>query len=67
MGGVINKGQTYLTRLRYYHSKYILPMEAFTELDHKLRADFDKLNKKAAYGTAGFRDLAVNMPYVRVP
>ena len=36
----------------------------FIEKDSLLRKDFDKLNKKAAYGTAGFRDLAVNMPYV---
>ena len=35
------------------------------EQDKQLRVDFDKLNKRAAYGTAGFRDLAVNMPYVQ--
>jgi hypothetical protein len=34
------------------------------EQDKQLRVDFDKLQKRAAYGTAGFRDLAVNMPYV---
>jgi hypothetical protein len=39
---------------------------SFIEQDRLLRADFDKLKKKAAYGTAGFRDLAVNMPYVMV-
>lgn len=32
--------------------------------DKLLRVDFDKIGKKAAYGTAGFRDLAVNMSYV---
>jgi hypothetical protein len=37
------------------------------EKDKQLRADFDKLKKRAAYGTAGFRDLAVNMPYVFFP
>ena len=37
---------------------------SFIEKDKELRAEFDKLNKAAAYGTAGFRDLAVNMPYV---
>ena len=37
---------------------------SFIEKDKELRAEFDKLNKPAAYGTAGFRDLAVNMPYV---
>jgi len=36
----------------------------FQETDKQLRQDFLKLNKKAAYGTAGFRDLAENMPYV---
>lgn len=36
----------------------------FIEKDQELRAEFDKLNKPAAYGTAGFRDLATNMPYV---
>jgi hypothetical protein len=36
----------------------------FIEKDKELRAEFDKLNKPAAYGTAGFRDLATNMPYV---
>jgi hypothetical protein len=35
-----------------------------SELDQKLRNDFDKIGKPARYGTAGFRDLAVNMPYV---
>ena len=35
-----------------------------TELDHKLRADYDKIGKSAKYGTAGFRDHATNMPYV---
>lgn len=39
---------------------------SFLEQDKLLRVDFDKLNKKAAYGTAGFRDLAVNMPYVQL-
>lgn len=34
------------------------------EKDRELRAEFEKIGKKAAYGTAGFRDLAVNMPYV---
>lgn len=38
----------------------------FIEQDKLLRHDFDKLKKKAAYGTAGFRDLAVNMPYVQI-
>lgn len=37
---------------------------SYIEQDKLLRADFDKLKKKAAYGTAGFRDLAENMPYV---
>lgn len=37
---------------------------SFIEQDKLLRADFDKLKKKASYGTAGFRDLAENMPYV---
>jgi hypothetical protein len=37
---------------------------SFTEKDRELREEFLKINKKAAYGTAGFRDLAVNMPYV---
>ncbi len=36
----------------------------YIEQDKLLREEFDKLKKKAAYGTAGFRDLAVNMPYV---
>ena len=57
-------GGCWLHRGRYNYSRHIFCMEAFTELDHKLRADFDKINKRAAYGTAGFRDLAVNMPYV---
>ena len=35
-----------------------------TELDQKLRVDFEKIGKPAKYGTAGFRDLATNMPYV---
>ena len=39
-------------------------MQDFIQKDKELRAEFDKLNKKAAYGTAGFRDLATNMPYV---
>jgi hypothetical protein len=34
------------------------------EKDRELRAEFEKIGKKAAYGTAGFRDLAVNIPYV---
>ena len=38
---------------------------SFIEQDKLLRADFNKLKKKASYGTAGFRDLAENMPYVR--
>lgn len=37
-----------------------------TELDHKLRGDYDKIGKTAKYGTAGFRDLATNMPYVLI-
>ena len=37
---------------------------SFIERDRQLRAEFDQLNKKATYGTAGFRDLATNMPYV---
>lgn len=37
---------------------------SYIDQDRLLRADFDKLKKKAAYGTAGFRDLASNMPYV---
>lgn len=36
----------------------------YIEQDKLLREEFDKLKKKAAYGTAGFRDLAVNMPFV---
>ena len=39
-------------------------MQDFLQKDKELRIDFDKLNKRAAYGTAGFRDLATNMPYV---
>jgi hypothetical protein len=39
---------------------------SFIEQDKLLREEFDKLKKKAAYGTAGFRDLAVNMPYVKI-
>ena len=39
-------------------------MEEALALDQKLREEFDKLNKPAKYGTAGFRDLAANMPYV---
>jgi hypothetical protein len=39
-------------------------MQDFISKDKELRAEFDKLNKKASYGTAGFRDLADNMPYV---
>lgn len=38
---------------------------ASIEQDKALRDEFVKLNKKASYGTAGFRDLAVNMPYVK--
>jgi hypothetical protein len=38
-----------------------------TELDTHLRSAYDKLNKPAKYGTAGFRDLAANMPYVLIP
>ena len=34
------------------------------ELDQQLRVDFNALKKSAKYGTAGFRDLAMNMPYV---
>lgn len=34
--------------------------------DLELRGEFVKIGKRAAYGTAGFRDLAVNMPYVSV-
>lgn len=34
------------------------------KLDQDLRNEFLKLNKPAKYGTAGFRDLATNMPYV---
>lgn len=37
---------------------------SFIERDRELRAEFDKLKKRASYGTAGFRDLATNMPYV---
>lgn len=37
---------------------------SFVEKDRELREEFLKINKKAAYGTAGFRDLAVNMPFV---
>lgn len=33
-------------------------------MDHKLRAEFDAIGKPAKYGTAGFRDLATDMPYV---
>lgn len=40
-----------------------IPQE-YLELDQKLRQDFLKLNKKAKYGTAGFRDLSDNMSYV---
>ena len=39
-------------------------MQKFTEIDNKLREDFDKFGIKAAYGTAGFRYLASHMPYV---
>ena len=39
-------------------------MEDFTKVDQELRQEFLKLNKPAKYGTAGFRDLATNMPYV---
>ena len=39
---------------------------SFIEQDKLLREEFDKLKKKAAYGTAGFRDLADNMPYVKI-
>ena len=42
-------------------------MNNFIDKDRELRAEFDKLNKRAAYGTAGFRDLATNMPYVTLP
>lgn len=38
----------------------------FIEKDRQLRAEFDLLKKPAAYGTAGFRDLALNMPYVKL-
>lgn len=39
-------------------------MNNFIEQDKELKAEFDKLNKKATYGTAGFRDLAANMNYI---
>lgn len=35
-----------------------------TEQDQKLRLDYEKIGKPARYGTAGFRDLALNMSYV---
>ena len=50
---------------QHYISFYRLKlMQDFIQKDKELRIDFDKLNKRAAYGTAGFRDLATNMPYV---
>jgi hypothetical protein len=39
-------------------------MEDPSTIDHNLREEFLKLNKPAKYGTAGFRDLATNIPYV---
>ena len=39
-------------------------MEEFEALDQKLREEFDAIGKPAKYGTAGFRDLAKNIPYV---
>lgn len=39
---------------------------SYIEKDRQLREEFDKLKKPAAYGTAGFRDLADNMPYVKL-
>ncbi len=33
-------------------------------LEKELREEYLKIGKKAAYGTAGFRDLASNIPYV---
>ena len=50
--------QHYISFYRFTH------MQDFLQKDKELRAEFDKLNKKASYGTAGFRDLATNMPYV---
>ncbi len=41
-------------------------MEDFKKIDHDLRQEFVKLNKPAKYGTAGFRDLATNIPYVLI-
>jgi hypothetical protein len=43
---------------------YYTTMNNFIEQDKELKAEFDKLGKKATYGTAGFRDLAANMNYV---
>lgn len=52
----------------FLNSRYLSPLYKylmnFIQKDSELRAEFDKLNKPAAYGTAGFRDLATNMPYV---
>lgn len=36
------------------------------DLHAELRAEYEKIGKKAKYGTAGFRDLATNIPYVRI-
>lgn len=33
-------------------------------LEKELREEYLKIGKKAKYGTAGFRDLATNIPYV---
>ena len=41
-------------------------MEEASELDKRLREEFDVIGKPAKYGTAGFRDLAKNMPYVPI-
>ena len=43
---------------------FVQYFDFMSELDHKLRLDYEKIGKPARYGTAGFRDLAVNMPYV---
>ena len=45
---------------------YYTTMNNFIEQDKELKAQFDKLGKKATYGTAGFRDLAANMNYVTI-
>lgn len=35
-------------------------------LEKELREDYLKIGKKAKYGTAGFRDLASDIPYVTI-